>query len=199
MSLVLPPLVALTNPTLLAYSGGPSTVGHILDWREMASRPTLPSSAFHGLLDFSASESLSKLRGAWAGGKNVGEVIDESGEGGEGGAAAETELSKHDIEDWDLGVDDFRGWLIAFAWILAAAVESAAALDDPSRADAQHRAAVLSHPSADAHTRLFAHAHTHTPHPDVVFRQGVPDEHLLVGRNGVGGGDDDHGRRASKY
>ena len=130
MSFILPPLTTLTNPTLLTYSGGPSTVGHILDWREMAARPALPSSAFHGLLEFSASDSWTKLRGAWAGGKHVGEVVeDNGGDGTEGDGSANTQMSKHDLEDWDLGVDDFRGWLIAFAWIVAAAVESAVPQD----------------------------------------------------------------------
>ena len=96
-------------------------MGHILDWREMAAKPTVTSSAFHGLLDFSAKDSWKKLRGAWAGGHQIGEVPLEN----EGDSGETTPETHHTInpEEWDLGVDDFRGWLIAFAWIVACAIE----------------------------------------------------------------------------
>jgi hypothetical protein len=125
LSTILPPLLGLTNPSLLTYSGGPSTVGHILDWREMASRPTVSQSSFHNLLDFSASNSWRKLRGAWAGGKQIGEVVDESATESTGESAEEQQGSQADVDvdEWDLGIDDFRSWLIAFGWILTSVIE----------------------------------------------------------------------------
>lgn len=124
LSFIVPPLLTLTQPSLLTYSGGPNTVGHILDWREMAARPTISQSSFNGLLDFSASDSWKKLRGAWAGGKHIGEVVsDPSTESGLTGDPVPQAEPAHGEEHWDLGVDDFRAWLIAFAWIIASAVE----------------------------------------------------------------------------
>lgn len=85
----------------------------------MAARPTISQNSFHGLLDFSATDSWRKLRGAWAGGKQIGEVVEEPKESG---SNVEEKEEIRD-EEWDLGVDDFRGWLIAFTWILASAIE----------------------------------------------------------------------------
>ncbi|ORY24075.1 integral membrane protein S linking to the trans Golgi network-domain-containing protein [Naematelia encephala] len=121
LSLLLPPLLTtFTHPSTLQYSGGPATVSHILDWRELASRPTISSSAFQ-LPDFSldsAAEGWRKLRGAWAGGKQVGVVEDDQGGIGTG------EKAHVGVEDelealWDFGVDDARGWVIGAAWLVA--------------------------------------------------------------------------------
>ena len=98
-------------------------MGHILDWREMGARPTISSSSFHGLLELTHGASWSKLRGAWAGGKHIGDVVPEDQNGEEESTHEEEEKEDIDIGEWDLGVDDLRGWLIAFAWILASLVE----------------------------------------------------------------------------
>jgi hypothetical protein len=124
LSIITPPLLAgLTSPSLLTYSGGPSTVSHILDWREMAGRPTISSSSFSHLsatLD-SAADGWRKLRGAWAGGKQVGTVEGEEGigVGQKAGVGVDEEME----EVWDFGVDDRRGWLIGLAWLAASAIE----------------------------------------------------------------------------
>jgi hypothetical protein len=101
-------------------------VGHILDWREMAARSTVLSSNFNGLLDISAKDSWKKLEWAWAGGKHVGDIAPDEKIAGEQQEEKDDESQNHDgadMEDWDLGVDDTRGWLIAFAWIIASAIE----------------------------------------------------------------------------
>ena len=125
MSVVTPTLLTFTTPAVLSYSGGASAVGHIMDWRDMAARPTISKSAFHGLLDFSASNSWEKLRGAWAGGKHIGEVVEEK-EGDPGSTQQTSEDSKDsegDLETWDQGVDDKRGFLIGISWLIACAIE----------------------------------------------------------------------------
>ncbi len=118
LSLLLPSLLShLTHPALLAYSGGPSTVSHILDWREMASRPTVSSSAFPGL-----SEGWRTLRGAWAGGKQVG-VLEGEEDGIGSGQKGVTGVEEEEEEVWDFGVDDKRGWVVGFTWLIASGIE----------------------------------------------------------------------------
>ncbi|CAD6580823.1 MAG: hypothetical protein TREMPRED_002849 [Tremellales sp. Tagirdzhanova-0007] len=120
LSLLLPPLLqSFTSPVLLTYSGGPSAVSHILDWREMASRPTVSSSSFPGL-----SDGWRTLRGAWAGGKQVG-VLEDDEEGIGAGEKTGVHVEEEEEEVWDFGVDDKRGWLIGMCWLIASAVDIA--------------------------------------------------------------------------
>ena len=93
----------------------------------MAARSTVSSSVFNGLLDISAKDSWKKLEWAWAGGKHVGDLAhgeDPEKEGKKEDPGLEQEdAGLAEMEEWDLGVDDTRGWLIAFAWIIASAIE----------------------------------------------------------------------------
>lgn len=108
LSTLLPPfLTTLTSPDILTYSGGPSTVSHVMDWREMAARPTVNKGTFPGV------EGWKKLRGAWAGGKWIGKVKQEG----------EMGMKEMKEEMWDYGVDKKRGWVIAGTWMLAFAIE----------------------------------------------------------------------------
>lgn len=83
-----------------------------MDWREMAARPTVNKGTFPGV------EGWRKLRGAWAGGKWIGEVK-QKGESEAKGVKEEEEKE----EMWDYGVDKKRGWVIAGTWMLAFAIE----------------------------------------------------------------------------
>ncbi|AFR97709.1 hypothetical protein C343_05857 [Cryptococcus neoformans C23] len=113
LSTLLPPfLTTLTSPDILIYSGGPSTVSHVMDWREMAARPTVNKGTFPGV------EGWRKLRGAWAGGKWIGKVK-QKGESEAKGVKEEEEKE----EMWDYGVDKKRGWVIAGTWMLAFAID----------------------------------------------------------------------------
>jgi hypothetical protein len=101
LSLLLPALLAsFTSPALLHYSGGPTTVGHVMDWREMAARSTAPTTF---KIPFG---------GAWSGGKQVGSVPEDRGIG---------EMVDDDL--WDYGVDEKRGWTIGVALLIACAIE----------------------------------------------------------------------------
>jgi len=94
---LVPPLLRLfAEPVSLAYEGGVSSIGMIMDWREMAGRPTV-----RGIYDAERWGSYS-YSWAWSGGKIVG-------------------FSWR--EDLLGGVDPRRGWIIAFGWIAACCVE----------------------------------------------------------------------------
>ncbi|WWD16440.1 hypothetical protein CI109_100866 [Kwoniella shandongensis] len=117
LSTLIPPFLStLTSPSLLSYSGGPSTVAHILDWRELAARPTVSKSSFPGV------EGWKKLRGAWAGGKEIGSVKIGDGEVGSGMEAVGREA---DEDPWDYGVDAKRGWVIGGVSLLTFAIDIA--------------------------------------------------------------------------
>jgi hypothetical protein len=110
MSFILPPLLtsfAVSGP--LEYSGGAATVGHILDWREMAAKPTVSRKS--RTIAGSASQGA-----AWSGGHQVG--VDETVAGDSGSVAAVGIPA-----GWDYGVDDRRGWLIGLGWIIACLIE----------------------------------------------------------------------------
>ncbi len=63
------------------------------------------------------------MRGAWAGGKQVGMVEEEGGEGMGSGMKGTVGVEEEQDEVWDFGVDDKRGWLIGFSWLMASAIE----------------------------------------------------------------------------
>ncbi|WVQ78799.1 hypothetical protein IAT38_000890 [Cryptococcus sp. DSM 104549] len=128
LSTLLPPFLGtLTSPSLLTYSGGASTVSHVMDWREMAARPTVSKASFPGV------EGWRKLRGAWAGGKEVGavtrvgagaegEVVDDGTGLGMGNGYGKGKATEEE-EAWDYGVDKKRGWVIGGTWLVAFAID----------------------------------------------------------------------------
>jgi protein SYS1 len=67
----------------------------IMDWREMASRPTVRGTQ--------GSDRWKEYTGAWSGGKQVG----------------------YRDGEWDGRIDQTRGWIIAFCWLLACLSEYA--------------------------------------------------------------------------
>lgn len=86
-------LTTFANASSLAYEGGPANVGMIMDWRELAGRPT----------------SIGRSRG-W-------NAFDAVYSGGIAFSASK------DAPWRELGGDPLRGWLIAVAWNAAAFVE----------------------------------------------------------------------------
>jgi hypothetical protein len=109
----------LTLPTFLIHQGGPSTVPTIMDWREMAARPTfdLPATAKSG----GRGGWMDMFGGAWSGGSKIG-----AGAAGNGGLELEEEVGQAEVrwvDAWDGMVDRRRGWVIAGAWGAAVLVE----------------------------------------------------------------------------
>ncbi|KAF7356936.1 hypothetical protein MVEN_01029500 [Mycena venus] len=96
LSICVPLLLNLfAEPTSLNYEGGAANVGMVMDWREMAGRPTVRG--------MQGEERWSAYRGAWSGGRKVGFGLRE--------------------DQWDGRTDPMRGWVIAFCWLVACSAD----------------------------------------------------------------------------
>ncbi|KAF7370925.1 hypothetical protein MSAN_00726400 [Mycena sanguinolenta] len=96
LSICVPPLLNLfAEPTSLNYEGGAANVGMVMDWREMAGRPTVRG--------MQGEERWSAYRGAWTGGRKVGYGLRE--------------------DQWNGRIDSMRGWVIAFCWLVACSAD----------------------------------------------------------------------------
>ncbi|KAI0065510.1 hypothetical protein BV25DRAFT_1798332 [Artomyces pyxidatus] len=96
LAVSVPPLLALfAEPASLEYEGGAANVGMLMDWREMAGRPTFRR--LHG------EERWYSFTGAWSGGKKVAEGALYMG--------------------WDGRADPTRGWILAICWVFASAAD----------------------------------------------------------------------------
>ncbi|KAK7031461.1 integral membrane protein S linking to the trans Golgi network-domain-containing protein [Favolaschia claudopus] len=97
LSICVPPLLNLfAEPSSLNYEGGAANVGMVMDWREMAGRPTVRG--------MQGEERWSAYRGVWSGGRKVGFGRPE--------------------DQWDGRTDPMRGWVIAFCWLLACGADT---------------------------------------------------------------------------
>ncbi|KAL0576767.1 hypothetical protein V5O48_005207 [Marasmius crinis-equi] len=104
LCLLVPPLLKFfAEPVSLSYEGGASNVGMIMDWREMAGRPTV-----RGIYDSERWGSY-LYSWAWSRGKIVGFTWRE-------------DLLRMKEEN-EGGVDPMRGWILAFAWVAACCVD----------------------------------------------------------------------------
>ncbi|KAJ7089742.1 integral membrane protein S linking to the trans Golgi network-domain-containing protein [Mycena belliarum] len=96
LSVCVPPLLNLfAEPASLNYEGGAANVGMVMDWREMAGRPTVRG--------MQGEERWSAYTGVWRGGRKVGV-----------GWRA---------DQWDGRTDPMRGWVIAFCWLVACSAD----------------------------------------------------------------------------
>ncbi|KAF8075246.1 integral membrane protein S linking to the trans Golgi network-domain-containing protein [Lyophyllum atratum] len=96
LSILIPPLLGLfAEATSLNYEGGAANIGMIMDWREMAGRPTVRG--IHGEGKWGA------YSWAWSGGKKVGYGWQK--------------------DRWDGQADPMRGWIIALCWLIACSAD----------------------------------------------------------------------------
>ncbi|TFK34031.1 integral membrane protein S linking to the trans Golgi network-domain-containing protein [Crucibulum laeve] len=93
LSLLIPPLLSLfAEPVSLDYEGGAANIGMLMDWRELAGKPTFRArsadrwAAWYGGQKFSFEPKTGLPKGEWGG---MGRV------------------------------DPMRGWIIALCWIVA--------------------------------------------------------------------------------
>lgn len=92
LSVLIPPLLSIFAETgALVFEGGATNVGMIIDWREMAGRPTVRG--------MQGEDRWNTYYGAWSGGKQLGSGWEEG--------------------RWDGWTDPMRGWVIAFSWMIA--------------------------------------------------------------------------------
>ncbi|KAJ7230527.1 integral membrane protein S linking to the trans Golgi network-domain-containing protein [Mycena pura] len=96
LSLFIPPLLGIfAEPTSLNYEGGAANVGMVMDWREMAGRPTVRG--------MQGEERWSAYIGVWRGGRKIGSGLRE--------------------DQWDGRTDPMRGWVIALCWLVACSAD----------------------------------------------------------------------------
>ncbi|KAF9647689.1 hypothetical protein BDM02DRAFT_3061437, partial [Thelephora ganbajun] len=96
LSVLIPPLLSLfAEPNSLNYEGGATNVGVVMDWREMAGRPTVQG--------WNREDRWDVYGGAWSGGRK----FDHKGFEG---------------QQWS-GIDPIRGWIIAFCWLMASCAD----------------------------------------------------------------------------
>ncbi|EPS94342.1 hypothetical protein FOMPIDRAFT_1033399 [Fomitopsis schrenkii] len=89
LAFLIPPLLTIfCRSDALDYVGGAANVGMVMDWRELASRPTIHT----------GQRTWSSWHSVWSGGKEVGS-------------------GSHLAGQWDGLVDPRRGWIIAVCWI----------------------------------------------------------------------------------
>ncbi|OBZ74022.1 Protein SYS1 [Grifola frondosa] len=97
LAVLIPPLLTIfAEPSSLEYEGGAANVGMIMDWREMAGKPTVRA--------LPGERPWSSWRSVWSGGKQV-----SSGELQEGGLSGQ--------------IDPIRGWIIGACWLAASAAD----------------------------------------------------------------------------
>ncbi|KDQ50770.1 hypothetical protein JAAARDRAFT_141504 [Jaapia argillacea MUCL 33604] len=100
-------LPVFAEPRSLDYEGGAanSDVGMLMDWREMAGRPTFR--LLHG------EERWASYTGAWSGGKNLGNTTMRTPGLGFGKGVVEA-----------VGViDPVRGWVLGICWLIACGID----------------------------------------------------------------------------
>lgn len=70
LSILVPPLLTIfAEPDALVFEGGATNVGMIMDWREMAGRPTIRG--------MQGEHRWDAYYGAWSGGKQLGSGWEE--------------------------------------------------------------------------------------------------------------------------
>ncbi|KAJ7065333.1 integral membrane protein S linking to the trans Golgi network-domain-containing protein [Mycena amicta] len=96
LSLCVPPLLNIfAEPASLNYEGGATNVGMVMDWREMAGRPTVRG--------MQGEERWNSYTGVWSGGRKIGSGLR--------------------ADQWDGRADPMRGWVIAFCWLVACSAD----------------------------------------------------------------------------
>lgn len=97
LAILIPPMLMIfAEPNSLDYEGGPTNVGMVMDWRQLAGKPTV-----HALQNEGPWRSIGVV---WSGGKQVGSEDIQ-------------------IDFWDGRIDPQRGWVIASCWLLASVAD----------------------------------------------------------------------------
>lgn len=101
LAVLTPPLLAVfAEPVSLSWVGGAANIGMLMDWREMAGRPTAMA---RGSSVQGDDRWRSYTQWAWSGGERV--------------------AHGWSMDRWDGSIDPIRGWVIAACWIAACGAE----------------------------------------------------------------------------
>ncbi|KAI0758599.1 integral membrane protein S linking to the trans Golgi network-domain-containing protein [Irpex lacteus] len=96
------PLLSLfANPGALEYEGGAANVGMIMDWRQMAGKPTTGASL---------ADTWKSLHSVWSGGHQVLS-------GDNNGSGSSSQQGSAGGGTWSGQMDPRRGWIIAICWL----------------------------------------------------------------------------------
>lgn len=97
LAVLTPPLLAVfAEPVSLSWVGGAANIGMLMDWREMAGRPTAMA---RGSSVQGDDRWRSYTQWAWSGGERV--------------------AHGWSVDRWDGSIDPIRGWVIAACWLAA--------------------------------------------------------------------------------
>ncbi|KZT68664.1 hypothetical protein DAEQUDRAFT_670950 [Daedalea quercina L-15889] len=95
LAILIPPLLTIfCRPDALDYVGGAANVGMVMDWRELAGKPTTNT----------VTRAWGSWNSVWSGGKQVG-------------------FGGHLEGQWDGLADPRRGWIIAVCWLAASGAD----------------------------------------------------------------------------
>lgn len=148
--------------------------GMVMDWRHLASRPTVNTFAL---------DPWELLNSVWSGGRQVSSSPDPSSGTSRGGDVPSVK--------WDGKMDPRRGWIVAFCWLVAAGVEcvlrlhlSLCALTSCFLSLLQHHVSLYPYTAASSHTRLRPHASLHTSCPHDLLRLCAPNFAILLACHG---------------
>lgn len=101
LAVLTPPLLAVfAEPVSLSWVGGAANIGMLMDWREMAGRPTAMA---RGSSVQGDDRWRSYTQWAWSGGERV--------------------AHGWSVDRWDGSIDPIRGWVIAACWLAACGAE----------------------------------------------------------------------------
>ncbi|KAN0063741.1 hypothetical protein ACQY0O_003791 [Thecaphora frezii] len=120
LCVLIPPLLSIfSSPTALAFEGGSTQVGMVLDWRELSGLPTWdwnPSLTSWGPTSSNGrvGQAVEWKNAVWdQDGKQL-KAVDETDRINQGEEKGEEGLRKW---EWTHTKDDARGWCIAAAWL----------------------------------------------------------------------------------
>ncbi len=172
----------------LIYSIPLSHIGMIMDWRQMAGKPTTGASL---------ADTWKSLHSVWSGGHQVLS-------GDNNGSGSSSQQGSAGGGTWSGQMDPRRGWIIAICWLATCGAECVLPIRllnprKPSNfplsrplARTQHNIPIPPHPPPTPNPRLHPHTPLQPPRPHNLLLLCPPLVYILLGCNGNRCGGDRH-------